>query len=151
MKVILLSRHPENFFDCQFYQPSKPPSSHPERSEGPLVLLSELDYQMLKALNVDGTPAIFILRLFKKVPYSVLPSDSEASTPHFVLPRVARHPSLRSGRRPQGGDPSADASGRQQEGLHKNIFSTASGNSFCLKSESFSKSCALILFNSSSE
>jgi hypothetical protein len=48
------------------------------------------------------------LRLFKKVPYSVLLSDSEASLtsfgtaspPHFVLPRVARHLSLRSGRRP---------------------------------------------------
>jgi two-component system response regulator HydG/two-component system response regulator AtoC len=61
MKVILLSRHPENFPVCQSYQPFKNPSSHPERSEGPLVLLSELDYQMLKALNVDGTPAIFIL------------------------------------------------------------------------------------------
>jgi DNA-binding NtrC family response regulator len=61
MKVILLSRHPENFPVCQSYQPFKPPSSHLERSEGPLVLLSELDYQMLKALNVDGTPAIFIL------------------------------------------------------------------------------------------
>jgi hypothetical protein len=49
---------------------------------------------------------------------------------------IARHPSLRSRRRPQG-DPSAYASGRrkkrgsgrQQEGLHKNIFSTASKGS----------------------
>ena len=43
-----------------------------------------------------------VLGLYKKVPYSVVPSDSEASTPHFVLPRVARHPSLRSERQYKG-------------------------------------------------
>jgi len=53
------------------------------------------------------------VRLFKKVPYSFLPSDIEASLTLF-------------GTASPGGDPSADASGRQQEGLHKNIFSTAS-------------------------
>jgi hypothetical protein len=42
---------------------------------------------------------------FKKAPYSVVPSVSEASTPHFVLPRVAWHPKGKKG------DLSADASG----------------------------------------
>ena len=41
----------------------------------------------------------------KKVPYSVVPSVSEASTPHFVLSRVAWHPKGKKG------DLSADASG----------------------------------------
>jgi two-component system response regulator HydG/two-component system response regulator AtoC len=57
MKLILLSKHPENFFDCHFYHPYV----HEKDFEKDFVVLSELDYQMLKALNVDGTPAIFIL------------------------------------------------------------------------------------------
>jgi two-component system response regulator HydG/two-component system response regulator AtoC len=57
MKVILLSRHPENFPVCQSYHPYV----HEKDLKKDLVVLSELDYQMLKDLNVDGTPAIFIL------------------------------------------------------------------------------------------
>jgi len=51
----------------------------------------------------------------KSPPYFVLPSDSEAS----LLTSF--------GTSFLSGDTSADASGRQQEGSHKNIFSTASG------------------------
>jgi hypothetical protein len=60
--------------------------------------------------------------LFKKVPlYFVLPSDSEAS-----LASLGTASLLTSfGTASPGGDPSAYASGRQQEGLHKNIFNTA--------------------------
>jgi hypothetical protein len=35
--------------------------------------------------------------LFKKVPRFVVPSESEASTPHFLLPRVARYPQGKRG------------------------------------------------------
>jgi len=64
----------------------------------------------------------------KKSPYSVLPSvlfivllsDSEASLASLG---TASHKTLRSGRRPQG-DPSADASGRQQGSLHKLLKQT---------------------------
>jgi mevalonate pyrophosphate decarboxylase len=57
MKVILLSRHPKNFPVCQSYQPY----IREKDIKKDFVVLSELDYQMFKALNVDGPPAIFIL------------------------------------------------------------------------------------------
>ncbi len=61
----------------------------------------------------------------KKASYFVVPSDSEAS-----LASLGTASLLTSfGTASLGGDPSADASGRQQEGLHKNIFSTASNPS----------------------
>jgi hypothetical protein len=62
------------------------------------------------------------MRLFKKVPPTL---SCRAQAVHPSLRSGRRPSSLRSGQRPQGGDPSADASGRQQEGLHKNIFNTA--------------------------
>jgi hypothetical protein len=58
--------------------------------------------------------------LFKKVPRFVVPSDSEASTPHFLLPRVARYP---QGKR---GIPLACARGDSGRVYKKNIFETAS-------------------------
>jgi Response regulator containing CheY-like receiver, AAA-type ATPase, and DNA-binding domains len=57
MKLILLSKHPENFPVCQSYQLYV----REKDLKNDLVVLSEFDYQMLKALNVDGSPAIFIL------------------------------------------------------------------------------------------
>ena len=57
MKLILLSKHPENFPVCQSYQLYL----REKDLKNDLVVLSEFDYQMLKALNVDGSPAIFIL------------------------------------------------------------------------------------------
>jgi len=50
--------------------------------------------------------------MFKKVPYSVVPSVSEASLALFCW-TMARHPSLRSGRRRKR-DPSL-RSGRQKK------------------------------------
>lgn len=68
MKIILLSRHPENFPVCHSNKPYVPSSYNTTQTtlkekepKKDFLILSELDYQMLKALNVDGTPAIFIL------------------------------------------------------------------------------------------
>jgi hypothetical protein len=47
MKVILLSKHPENFPVCQSCQPYV----REKDLEKDLVVLSELDYQMLKSIS----------------------------------------------------------------------------------------------------
>jgi hypothetical protein len=60
------------------------------------------------------------MRLFKKVPYSVMPSVSEASLALFGMTKKGgsgRRPGMSSRGAQALRDPSADASGRQKKGV----------------------------------
>jgi len=54
----------------------------------------------IKLAHISKFASLFV-DVSKKSPYSAVPSVSEASTPHFVLPRVAWH-SKGKKRRPLG-------------------------------------------------
>jgi hypothetical protein len=75
----------------------------------------------IKLAHISKFASLFLD--ISKSPYSVVPSVSEASTPHFVLPRVAWHPKGKKG------DLSADASGLHRVRLLASFGKTLKGAS----------------------